>query len=142
LNLESANKYNFNNTSLKSPFGGPIAQAVANGAGCLVYGTRGYMKGRYAQGNEKSFASPSALHPYPCAEDALGRYVWIAFYPQMQLQEVESKDQYSLRSGKRIELHLRRTSKQILNTHGWVSFFYYDRLLLIKTLNNNNYGKG
>jgi len=56
-------------------------------------GASGYRKGTYAQDNARSFASPSGLRSYPGAQDALGNDVWIAFYPEMQLQEIELKNQ-------------------------------------------------
>jgi hypothetical protein len=69
------------NTGLRSAYGGPIAQEVANGAGCTVYGTKGYMTGTFAEGNERCYASPNGLPPYPGGQDATGRNVWISFHP-------------------------------------------------------------
>jgi hypothetical protein len=70
------------NTGLTSSYGGPIAQTVADGARCTVYGTKGYMTGTCAEGNEHCYASPNGLPPYPGAQDAVGRNVWIAFRPR------------------------------------------------------------
>ena len=69
------------NTGLTSSFGGPIAQEVANGARCTVYGTKGYMTGTYAEENERCYASVDGHAPYPGGQDATGRKVWIAFHP-------------------------------------------------------------
>jgi len=69
------------NTGLTSDFGGPIAQSLANAAGCSVYGTKGYMTGTFAENNEQCYASVSGLPPYPGAQDAAGRNVWITFQP-------------------------------------------------------------
>jgi hypothetical protein len=81
------------NTGLTSAYGGPIAQVVANGAGCRVYGTKGYMTGTYAEGNERCYASPDGLPPYPGAQDAVGRNVWIVFHPRAfrETEMVESR---------------------------------------------------
>src|SRR4051795_281937 len=69
------------NTGLTSEFGGPIAQALAEEAGCTVFGTRGYMRGTFAERSEECFASANGLPPYPGASDATGRKVWIRFGP-------------------------------------------------------------
>lgn len=69
------------NTGLTSFRGGPIAQEVANGAGCTVYGTKGFMYGTYAENTERCLASVNGFS-YPGAQDATGRDVWIAFHPQ------------------------------------------------------------
>jgi hypothetical protein len=70
------------NTGLTSDYGGPISQLVADGAGCTVYGTKGYMTGTYAEGNEQSYATLPQLPPYPGAQDATGRDVWVPFHPR------------------------------------------------------------
>lgn len=78
------------NTGLTSAYGGPIAQAVADGARSTVYGTRGYMIGTYAEGNERCYATTQGLPPYPGAQDAVGRNVWIAFHPRaMTVKETQ-----------------------------------------------------
>jgi hypothetical protein len=69
------------NTGLTSSFGGPIAQEVANGARCTVYGTKGYMTGTFAENNEQCYATTNGLPAYPGSQDASGRNVWIAFPP-------------------------------------------------------------
>lgn len=76
------------NTGLTSAFGGPIAQRVADGAGCRVYGTKGYMTGTFAENNEQCFASAAGLPPYPGAQDATGRNVWIVFHPRLRETEM------------------------------------------------------
>lgn len=74
------------NTGLVSNFVSvPIAQTVADGARCTVYGTKGYMTGTYAEGNEKCYRGEEfnpPLDPYPGAQAASGRSVWIAFRPR------------------------------------------------------------
>jgi len=75
------------NTGLTSSYGGPIAQQVANGARCTVYGTKGYMTGTYAEGNERCYASSQGLPAYPGGQDATGRNVWIVFRPGLQQSE-------------------------------------------------------
>jgi hypothetical protein len=75
------------NTGLTSAFGGPIAQTIADGAQCIVYGTQGYMTGTYAEGNEQCFASANGLPPYPGAQNASGRNVWITFHPRTLLTQ-------------------------------------------------------
>lgn len=77
------------NTALTSIFvNEPIAQKLADGTRCTVYGTTGYMTGTYAQGNEQCFAGPDVpsgpLPPYPGAQSAVGRDVWIAFRPRLR----------------------------------------------------------
>jgi hypothetical protein len=67
------------NTGLTSEYGGPIAQILADAVRCRVYGTKGYMTGTYAEGDEQCYASPNGLAAYPGAEDAVGRNVWIEF---------------------------------------------------------------
>jgi hypothetical protein len=84
------------NTGLTSAYGGPIAQVVANGARCRVYGTKGYMTGTYAEGNERCYASVSGYPPYPGAQDASGRNVWIAFGPQTGLKQLTMSELRSL----------------------------------------------
>jgi hypothetical protein len=82
------------NTGLTSAFGGPIAQAVANGARCTVYGTKGYMTGTFAEGNEECFIGTEfnpALPPYPGAQRASGRSVWIAYRPT-HVRETDLKE--------------------------------------------------
>lgn len=69
------------NTGLKSSFGSSIAQRVADGANCTVYGTKGYMSGTYAENNEHCFVSIDDLPPYPEAQNESGRNAWIAFHP-------------------------------------------------------------
>lgn len=69
------------NTGLTSTFGGPIAQSLANAAGCTVYGTKGYMTGTFAEATERCFRSTSGLPPYPGGTNAVGRNVWIPFHP-------------------------------------------------------------
>jgi hypothetical protein len=106
------------NTGLTSAYGGPIAQAVANGARCTVFGTRGYMTGTFAEGNEKCFASASGLPPYPGAQDASGPNVWIAFHPQVLLKEEEMNSQISLnlKSESTEALELTSILESIINT--------------------------
>jgi hypothetical protein len=74
------------NTGLISNFVSvPIAQTVADGARCTVYGAKGYMTGTYAEGNEQCYAGPELHAPlpsYPGAQAAVGRNVWIAFRPR------------------------------------------------------------
>lgn len=70
------------NTGLTSEFGGPIAQEMANAAGCTVYGSKGYLRGTFAEGNEICYASlGSGVGAYPGSRDASARNVWIAFSP-------------------------------------------------------------
>ncbi len=76
------------NTGLTSSYGGPIAQQVANGARCTVYGTKGYMTGTYAEGNERCYASSQGLPAYPGGQDATGRNVWIVFRPAHAAQSL------------------------------------------------------
>ncbi len=82
------------NTGLSSAYGGPIAQAVADAARCTVYGTKGYMTGTYAEGNERCYASVNGLAPYPGAQDAAGRNVWLSFrargMTQLDIAELRS----------------------------------------------------
>lgn len=65
-----------------------IAQTVADGARCAVYGTKGYMVGTYAEGNEGCWRGDDVPPPtgplpvYPGAETATGRNVWRAFRPR------------------------------------------------------------
>jgi hypothetical protein len=74
------------NTGLTSNFASvAIAQTVADGAGCTVFGTKGYMTGTFAENNERCFRGPNLNPPlpaYPGAQDAQGRNVWIAFRPR------------------------------------------------------------
>ncbi|GEM_PF-2502145 len=83
------------NTGLGASSSSSIAQVVANAAGCTVYGAKGYIKvgTTYAEGNEVCEAAPDGFAPYPGAQDATGRNVWIAFRPETnrerpQLQNV------------------------------------------------------
>jgi hypothetical protein len=76
------------NTGLTSRFRTvPIAQTLADGTRCTVYGTKGYMTGTYAEGNEQCYAGPDVpppegpLEPYPGAQTASGRDVWVPFHP-------------------------------------------------------------
>ena len=82
------------NTGLGSKYGGPIAQAVANGAGCKVYGTKGYMKGTFAEGTEDCKAAPDGLAPYPGAKDSTGQNVWLEYQPR----KFEEEEMIGLRS--------------------------------------------
>jgi hypothetical protein len=84
------------NTGLSSVYGGPIAQIIANGAQCTTYGTKGYMTGTYAEGNERCYATVSGLPPYPGAKDAIGRNVWIAFHPETLLIQPTMNETRSL----------------------------------------------
>jgi hypothetical protein len=81
------------NTGLTSSFGGPIAQTVADGAGCAVYGTKGYMNGTYAEEDEHCYAkgSDGKLPAYPGAQDAIGRDVWIAFHARTREAREETR---------------------------------------------------
>ena len=80
------------NTGLTSAYGGPIAQTVPDGARCTVYGTKGYMTGTYAEGNEHCYASTGGLPPYTGAQDAVGRNVWIAFHPRARNATEEARE--------------------------------------------------
>jgi hypothetical protein len=64
---------------------GPIAQAVANGAGCTVFGTKGFISTAtsFAEGNEVCVQTSGGAQPYRGAENASGRNVWLPFYPQV-----------------------------------------------------------
>jgi hypothetical protein len=106
------------NTGLTSVYGGPIAQTVANGARCTVYGTKGYMTGTYAEGNEKCYASAAGLPPYPGAKDADGRNVWIAFHAQTLSNQIHMNDLRSLNlvSANRETLQLTSVIDNILDT--------------------------
>jgi len=70
------------NTGLTSRFGGPIAQVVAQAAGCMVNGSRGYMTGTHAEASEQCYAEMEMynLKAYPGGEDAVGSDVWIPFH--------------------------------------------------------------
>jgi hypothetical protein len=74
------------NTGLVSNFVSvPIAQTLADGTRCTVYGTKGYMTGTFAEASEECFRGPNlnpALPAYPGAQDAKGRNVWLAFRPR------------------------------------------------------------
>jgi hypothetical protein len=83
----------------------PIAQTVADGARCTVYGTKGYMKGTYAEGTERCFAGPDIppkeggpLLAYTGAQTARGRNVWIAFRP-IRSREIDIGESRSMTVG-------------------------------------------
>jgi hypothetical protein len=88
------------NTGLTWEQFGPIAQEVANGAGCRVFGTKGYAEGTYAEQNEVCEASPVVIPPYrvtpyPGAHDARGRNVWIEFRSRAITHEKIMSEQIS-----------------------------------------------
>jgi hypothetical protein len=77
------------NTGLTSSFASvSIAQILADGSRCTVYGTKGYMTGTYAEGTEQCYAGPNLSPPngplpaYLGAQTASGRNVWIPYQPR------------------------------------------------------------
>jgi hypothetical protein len=80
------------NTGLTWAGLGPIAQAVANGARCTVLGTRGYVSTStcFAEGNEICTRTSGSAQPYRGARDAIGRDVWLHFFPQAATGQVSA----------------------------------------------------
>lgn len=62
---------------------GPIiAQELATAAGCIVFGSQGYVTGTFAEGTARCTAALGAARPFPGGRDAEGAGVWKAFQPQ------------------------------------------------------------
>ena len=60
-----------------------VSQLLASAAGCTVYGSRGYLSGTHAEGNQQVWATVTidgiVYPPYPGAVDATGSACWQAF---------------------------------------------------------------
>lgn len=72
---------------------GLVAQYVADGAGCPVFGSCGSLEGTFAQGNEECSAGPYGGY------SAVGRGVWIPF-KRKEREMTQQATSFNLRVGK------------------------------------------
>ncbi len=70
-------QYTYNNDQRSA------AEIIANSIGCIVYGSKGYLKGTFAQQNEQCYKSNNeGTDAYPDSENASGKNVWKRFEPK------------------------------------------------------------
>lgn len=73
------------NSGLMEGTSAPIAQRLADAAGCTVYAPKGFMSGTFAERNENCVDGTAEIPhhvPYPGAQNAKGNDVWARFEPR------------------------------------------------------------
>lgn len=68
-----------------------VAQSLSNVTGSPTFGTRGYMEGTFAEGNEVCRRSEPYCHTWPNAVDAKGRDVWLEFGPEADPRPIPAR---------------------------------------------------